>query len=50
MFKISPQRETVPENPRIFVFPNDKTVPLLLFSWRKRKKGRPAQIIFQADR
>lgn len=38
MFKISPQREAAPENPRIFIFPKDRTVPLLLFSWRKRQE------------
>jgi len=50
MFKISPQREVVPGNSRIFTFPNDGTIPLLLFPWRKRKKGSPVQVIFQADR
>lgn len=38
MFKITPRREAVLEDPRIFIFPSDRTVPLLVFSWRKRRE------------
>lgn len=38
MFKVSPQRETAPENPRI-LFPNDRTVPFCISVVKKGKTG-----------